>query len=268
MAVTQSLYKQEYVNLLRKGVESKTSLDLYKRDNCPFEKNMIFKLIGVEKAEGLNEQMIQTAGNDYNAAILLYEKYRNLTPLQASDDRLWVYMAHVDLYGYMRQRYRLEDIVLRRKPDGTMPLREDAEQEFILQNWFGTFMRQGISNLWWSVYQTIDKDREDVYELTRYMFQHYDFRTRRFASSVFARNREGMIGLLSGMMQLDTYKESFESRSNFAIMYFNHLGGTRQLTALSRYFFMEELLRIDPEVQKYKTRDDIRNNKDHLFDNL
>ena len=67
--------------------------------------------------------------------------------------------------------------------------------------------------------------------------------------------------------QANTYKEHFEARSNFAIMYFNYLGGTRQLSALNRHFFMNEMIRIDHEVRKYLTRDDIKANKD-VIDSL
>lgn len=265
---TQSLYKQAQVDLLRRNVEQMINLEYYRQDSCPFPVDNVLKVVGVNKPDNLLEDLMRSPQNEIECAKIIFNAYKNLTPLQAADTRLWVYIAHVELHQYMRERWRIEDIVLRTKPDGTLPKRDEVERDYILDHWFGGFMRQAISNLWWSVYETIDNERDNPFELTEFLFKHYDFRTRRFASSVFARNREGMIGLLDAMRQLDTYKEHFEARSNFAIMYFNYLGGTRQLSALDRHFFMNEMIRIDEEVRKYLTRDDIKANKDHLFDNL
>lgn len=265
---TQSLFKQAEVDALRNRVEKLDNLERYKQDLCPFTSDKVMKIVGVNKPENLLADLLKDPFNEFECAKHIFSSYKELTPLQASDERLWVYLAHVELHEYMRIRWRLEDLVLRTKPDGTMPDRMEGERDFILDHWFGGYMRQAISNLWWSVYETIDNDRENPYELTEFLFKHYDFRTRRFAGSVFARNREGMIGLLDAMRQLDTYNECFETRSNFAIMYFNYLGGTRQLSALDRTFFKNEMIRIDKEVAKYSTREDIKANKNHLFDNL
>jgi len=252
---TQHLYKQKYIDKLISEVEKGVGLERYEQNVCPFSTEHVFNIVGIEHPEGLLEEMMKQPMNDCNNAILLYESFPSLTPLQASDNRFWLYMAHVDLYKYMYTRWPLSEAK-------NLP-------EYIKEHWLGSrgFMRQGLSNLWWSVYLTIDESNEDKYALTKYMFEHQDFRTRRFASGVFARNREGMIGLLTGMMNSDAYDHYFEARSIFAIMYFNHLGGTRQLSALSRSFFIEEMKRIDPEVRKHYNRDDVFNNP-HLFDNL
>lgn len=264
----QSIYLQKAVDLLKDEVINGISLDKYKEDRCPFQATNIAKLVGVPKPEGLQEKLLECPSDEYKCAIILYEAFKGLTALQASDERLWVYLAHVDLYNYVRARWKVENSIVRTNKDGSSLTQDESDIKFILDHWFGGHSRHALASLWWSVYLTIDNDREDPYELTKFLFEHYDFRTRRFTSSVFSRNREGMIGLLTGMMSLDTYKESFECRSNFAIMYFNYLGGTRQLSALDRNFFTNELIRIDSEVQKYKSRDDISKNKDHLFDNL
>lgn len=265
---TQSLYKQKQVDSLRKNVEQMNNLERYKQDVCPFTSDNVMKIVGINKPDTLLHDLLKNPQDEFECAKIIYNAYKNLTPLQAADERLWIYIAHVELHEYMRIRWRIEDIVLRTRPDGTLPNRDEVERDYILDHWFGGYMRHAISNLWWSVFETIDEERENPYELTEFLFKHYDFRTRRFASSVFARNREGMIGLLDSMRQLDTYKEHFEARSNFAIMYFNYLGGTRQLSALSSDFFKNEMLRINDEVCKYLTRDDIKANKNHLFDNL
>lgn len=268
MATTQSLYKQRFIDQIRKEVEDFKSLDLYDRNKSPFSKDMVFKLIGIEKPEGLCKKMCEDVKNEFKCAILLYEAYKNLTPLQATDERLWIYLAHVDLYEYMVKRWPLTDAYSRKKSEGKEVSDDEMKSSFILNHWFGTdgYMRQGISSLWWSVFVSLDMERENPYELTEYLFKRYDFRTRRFASSVFARNKEGMIGLLQSMKESSIYEHSFESRANFAIMYFNRLGGTRQLSALNRDFFIAEMKRIEPEVEKIKNREDVSN--PHAFDNI
>lgn len=252
---TQHLFKQQYIDKLIREADKSIGLERYEQEHCPFNTDQFFNLVGVNHPDGLEAQMLQNPSDDYANAIALYEAYPTLTPLQASDNRLWLYLSHVDFYRYMYKRWPLADAK-------NLP-------EYIKEHWLGSrgFMRQGISNLWWSVYLTVNEGADDKYALTKYMFAHQDFRTRRFASGVFARNREGMIGLLTGMMNSNAYEHYFEARSIFAIMYFNHLGGTRQLSALPRDFFIDEMKRIDPEVRQHFTRNDVFNNP-HLFDNL
>lgn len=269
MAATQSIYKQRFIDQLRKDVENCKSLDLYAKNRSPFSNDMIFKLIGVEKPEGLCEKMCGDAKNEFKNAVLLYEAYRKLTPLQATDDRLWIYLAHVDLYEYMVNRWPLSEAYSRKRSEGQEVSDDEMKKSFILDHWFGErgYMRQALSNLWWSVYVSVDEERDNPYELTEYLFTRHDFRTRRFASSVFARNREGMIGLLQSMKNSKIYDESFDGRSVFTIMYFNRLGGTRQLSALNRDFFISEMKRIEPEVAKINKREDVIGNP-HAFDNI
>ena len=269
MAATQSLYKQSFIDQIRKDVEDCKSLDLYDRIKSPFSNDMVFKLIGIEKPEGLCDKMCEDAKNELKCAIHLYEAYKGRTPLQATDERLWIYLAHVDLYDYMTRRWPLSEARSRKRFEGEEVSDDELKKNFILDHWFGSrgYMRQGISNLWWSVFVSIDEERKNPYELTEYLFERYDFRTRRFASSVFARNKEGMIGLLQSMKESPIYNDSFEARSIFAMMYFNRLGGTRQLSALNRDFFISEMKRIEPEVEKIKKREDVVGNP-HAFDNI
>lgn len=89
------------------------------------------------------------AASDAEDSLALYGAMSMLTPQQAADYRLWVGLAHFDLYGYVRKRWDSPWLVqLDDEDDRARALR------YIRIHWFvrgarGLVRDNGVSRLWW-----------------------------------------------------------------------------------------------------------------------
>ena len=116
-------------------------------------------------------------------------------------------------------------------------------------------MRRGISNLWWSVKQTIIEEEDDPdkkFYYTKYLFKRLDFRQRRLGSSTLFRHKEAVLGILKYLQE--NVSEHFEGRSNFIIMYFNKQATLKQLAACDRDYFYNELCSLLKDIEQVKDR--------------
>lgn len=122
------------------------------------------------------ELTIGDSKTDYENAVKLYEAFKGqLNPIQASDLRLWSFLAHNTYWNYMRTRWAIDD-----------PSEEDEEESgnklvsrigtryFFKASKGKAFVRQGIARLYWSAYLTYDEENEDPYEITKYLFSKQD----------------------------------------------------------------------------------------------
>jgi hypothetical protein len=107
--------------------------------------------------------LVDTAGDhkpDAEASQLIFQWLSHLTPVQASDERLWILLTHHVFSRYVHARWggSLEG--------STRP------EDRVLDRWFfrgtgvATFVRNGISRLWWFGYLTYDSKRPNPFELT------------------------------------------------------------------------------------------------------
>lgn len=102
---------------------------------------------------------------DFENAVEIHGCYE-LSPVQASDPRLWARLAHVEAWDYMQRRW---------------PIDGDKTPKYVRQRYFvgGTdsraISRNGIARLWWSAEITKDqKSKKDPYKLTRIMLSKLD----------------------------------------------------------------------------------------------
>jgi hypothetical protein len=97
---------------------------------------------------------------DADAAKLIFQWLSNLTPVQAADERLWVFLTHTLYSKYVHKRW------------GESLGRSTQIQELILDRWFfrGVGLRRlfhnGVSRLWWFAWVSCDDQRADPFELT------------------------------------------------------------------------------------------------------
>ena len=215
----QKVFREAYVEALRSNIDPAK----YAGESFDYEESQVHYMANVHQPENLDE---------LKSAIALYEEYKELTPLAASKNDLWAYLAHVDLFSYMQKRF---PAVL----DGT------ADEKYIRDHWFRSAkgpIRSSLAGLWWSVYLTVDETREDKYELTKILFHNDNIRTHYFGISTIFRHREAMIGILEFLVENpDISKVHFNSRCIYIAQYFNRLGAVKQLAYLDREFFKNEL---------------------------
>lgn len=226
----QKTFKESYMKTLRDAVKSGVAIPLYKEDSFEVDASQVKRLANVYAPEGLAEKLNEIWDDDFKAAIAIYEAYKNISPLLASNEAFWAYLTHVDLFSYAQKRWpKVKD--------------NDCSSEYIIDHWFlGTngLLRNAIASMWWSVYNTIDEDRENRYELSEILFKNYTLRVITFGSYVLIRHREAMIGILSFLKDNpEVINTAFEIRGRFISKYFNRLGAVKQLAYMKRDFFYE-----------------------------
>ena len=101
---------------------------------------------------------------DFQNAKIVFEAFKNkLNPVQASDLRLWAYLAHVQHWEYMSHRWKI-DIPDEEDDEGSEERKKSPREKMIdrvkTRYFFGdsrgkAFVRQGIARLYWSAYLTV-----------------------------------------------------------------------------------------------------------------
>lgn len=241
----QKVFKKGYVDYLRKNI----NLDDYRQDEFPIDESQVINLFNVEHPEGLLEKLVPTPKGDLQSAIAIYEAYPNLTPLVAQQDNLWVYLTHVDLFPYVKQRWKIPNYDPADKDSVT------KAKNFVINHWhhnLTNFLRTTFAGLWWNVYLTRDETRENPYELTKVMYDcGQDWRIMRFGELSLVRYRESMIGILEFLAENpDIYKNNFDARGQYISRYFNILGGTQLLSYMDRTYFKNKLESIKDKIVK------------------
>lgn len=231
----QPIFREKYVSKLK----SDLNIEFYKSNEFVFDKKQILTLPNIEHTEDLAEKLLQNINDDCGNAIIIYEAFQMLEPIQASDERLWSFLSHVDLYSYMVKRWNA--------------VRDDTAnvgKQYILDHWFlnssaqGNLMRHAISGLWWSVYLSIDKNRADKYELTRILFKNQTFRTRTFGNYRLVRHKEAAIGLLEFCLENESLFSNFEKEHQVLTEHLNKIGGVKPISYYDRNFFKSELQKV------------------------
>lgn len=227
----QKVFRESYVKTLRDNVRTGQSLPEYSKDEFPYDKDMV-RSINLRQPVGLLDKMDYE--NDLVSAKALYEAYPGMTPLVASNDNFWIYLAHVDLFPYMKKRW-------------PKVLNGEADSDYIISHWFqeGRSVQTTLSGLWWSVYCTIDEGRgeERKYEITDFFFRNQNLREL-VATSLF-RHKEAVVGIMEFLMENPDLSESYTRwRIRYIMKYFNQLGAVKVLSYLDRNFFKSELKKI------------------------
>jgi hypothetical protein len=98
--------------------------------------------------------------SDAEASQLIFQWLGKLTPVQAADERLWVLLTHRMFATYLHKRW------------GKGLERAMQPEALVVDRWFfrgtgvATFVRNGISRLWWFGHLTYDNQRTNPFELT------------------------------------------------------------------------------------------------------
>lgn len=246
----QPVFKKGYIEYLKTHIQ----VTDYLQETFPVDRSQVVRLYGVPQPEDLASRVVPTREGDITTAIAIYEAYSGLSPLMAQQDDLWVYLSHVDLFSYLKNRW---PIVLSNGETS------ESVRNFIVAHWFRSpngIIRSALMGLWWAVYCSVDETREDKYELTRVLFHNYSFRNNYYGASQLFRHREATFGILSFLKDNpDVFGTSSETRGEFITKYFNQLGGVKQLASLDRSFFRHECERIKPRIMEITEREHVQN---------
>ena len=81
--------------------------------------------------------------HDAQNALAVYETLHRLTPQQASDERFWAYVSHVECSDYIRERW------LATQPDDPKRATARARNHFFARDARALIRDHGVSRLWW-----------------------------------------------------------------------------------------------------------------------
>lgn len=196
------------------------------------------------------ELTIGDSKTDYENAVKLYDSFKHqLNPVQASDLRLWSYLAHNTYWDYMRARWAIDMASEEDEDDAGKDkiVSRIGSRYFFKASKGKAFVRQGIARLYWSAYLTYDENNPDnPYEMTEYFLSKQDIFTVSTERSL-ARDKELLLAALKVLKQNGDLKRA-EIRSYFLNL--NQAGGVVVFDSLSKEDALELAKRTLDETLK------------------
>ena len=242
----QRTFSDSYVTNLKNDVKTGVSIEKYSADEFDIDTTKLKYVANVYTPTDLLENMMASQ-NDFEAAVILYEAYKDIPLVLASNEAFWTYLCHTEPFEYCKKRYPVDDA--------------KNKTSHILDHWFfgNGYNRNTLAQLWWGEQETFDeKCIDNPYHLTEIFFRNYSFRVIWFTKML--RTKQGLLGILDFLEEnQDIMEESFEHRGFFIAKYFNRLGGTKQISFLPREFFKKELESIKGTILAIKSRNDVSN---------
>lgn len=213
---------------------------------------------------------------DFQNAKSVYEAFsQRINPVQASDLRLWAYLAHIQHWNYMNTRWKID--VPDEEDEEDDALREESEEKktgankildrigyryFFKASKGKAFVRQGISRLFWSAYLTYDADNDNPYEYTEYFFSKQDIFTS-ITERSYARNK---VLVLAALKELKAHPELGRTEIRLFLAKLNQAGAIKVLDFLDKAQAEKLCTEVMTEVVNVKGLEE--GSKFEAFDNL
>ena len=236
----QEIFKERYLIKLKNEIDK----DKYRSNEFVYEKKQTLILPNINKPNGLLNKLNHES--DFETAIAIFEGFKSLEPIQASDERFWAYLTHVDFYPYMIKRW---DAVYKGKAGNPI--------DYVMEHWFlkstaqSNLLRHAIAGLWWAVFLSIDESRgEKKYELTKILFRQLDFPTRTLGTYKLGCHKEAVVGILEFIQENEIlFKSNFQDKVRLITMHLNLIGGVKPIAYYNRSFFKTELQKIFQNIK-------------------
>jgi len=143
----------------------------------------------------------------------LYEALHGLTLTQASDPRLWTYLAHVKFWSYMRRRWPIE----RSTRGGHLERGYGSvvDRYFLVGDRSRGVTRNGIARLWWAGYTCYVEGQAEgqALALARPLFSKQDVYAS-FMERAFSKNRTVMQAVLRPLLKRQAAGKAFDVRDD------------------------------------------------------
>ncbi len=136
----------------------------------------------------------------------VYTALRHLTPVQASDARLWGYLTHVTCWEYMRKRWPAEQYIEDKN------FRDNIQSRYLfMADRSRALIRNGMSRLWWYGYCSYDESRDDPFELTGILLKNLDV-TQTILERAFSRSAKVTKAVLGVLQEREANGNPFYVR--------------------------------------------------------
>ena len=185
----QKIFKSNFLATLKDQVRNAENLADYFEHKVSYPADSAWESLIQVNPEKLKLRFRgkgESASNDFENAIAVYEAFPDLTEAQASDQRLWAYLSHVTLRDYVQARWPLAGSPEQLASDNAAKF---AAARSILWHWFASgndrmLRRNAIARLWWAVHLTIspweanadfqDLKSDDPYRFTKVLLSAQD----------------------------------------------------------------------------------------------
>lgn len=172
---------------------------------------------------------------DFQNAKNVFEAFNGkVNPVQASDLRLWAYLAHVQHWDYMHSRWKINVPDEEDEPDDGKKSPRDKMLDRVRTRYFfdasrgKAFVRQGIARLYWGAYLTYDETNENPYEYTEFFFNKQDVFTS-ITERSYARNK---VLVLATLKELKKHPELSRADIRLFLVKLNQAGAITVLDFL------------------------------------
>lgn len=206
MEYKQKIFRSVFVDELRSKVKKLENLEEYYQNHVDYGEDSTWPL-RVEVGDEVPDLIPERAADAFNASAL-HSYLANLDETQASDKRLWAYLAHGPFRHYVQNRWKL--------PVGLDELNvsQDSKKrvsDSVLLHWFingndsRALKRHALARLWWAAHLTVAPwERSDEFESLReddrYVFTKFLLSNETLYTEVLERtignNRHILIALL------------------------------------------------------------------------
>lgn len=109
---------------------------------------------------------------DADNAITVHKAMKNLLPIQAREEKIWVYLCFTKCWDYMKLRWKIDDVNKRKGRISDRYFFSTNNSEISI----GTkpYVRNGIARLWWGAHIAYDERLGNPYEYVKDVFRSQD----------------------------------------------------------------------------------------------
>ena len=132
---------------------------------------------------------------DAENALIVYNSLSDLTPHQASIERMWVYLCHADFRQYVAARW------LNRRPDNEEDAVREVRNHFFAGDNRALIRDNAVSRLWWLGKIAHDVAPDDPREFLTMLLHRQDVRSALIERPSVSMNRELLRGIYAVMRE-------------------------------------------------------------------
>lgn len=170
----------------------------------------------------------ETSKADVENVKTIYSNLRFLTNEQASDDRFWTGLTHLNFWEFMHERWDVGDKGQKEN---------DIKRRYFIDltsSYRRSLIVNTLSKYWWVGRQLYDQQAEDPFHLMRFFEVDYATKSLELLSSSYANNSNIIQSVVEALLELEEELERKVTRQEMrgVSAYINILGG---ISALDYY---------------------------------
>ena len=234
-------YTSEALEKLRQSVADR--LDWYyapgdTRPNFPLGGMRESRLAAPALADQLTMDVARPPATDVDNALIVYDALSDLTPHQASIERMWVYLCHCDCPNYVQQRW------LKHRPEKEEDAVRKVQNHFFASGNRALIRDNGVSRLWWLGKIAYDAAPTNPREFLTILLHRQDVRSALIERPSVSMNRRVLRGIYAVMRDQWANGAALFERATFRswMVGLNRRGGVVLLDTLPTKL-LENLLR-------------------------